>query len=285
MKKFIYTVIILLICMIPCGVEAKTYEILVTGDYAMLDNDSKQYAEQEAIKDAMRAAISKAGVYVRAYSKTRNNMIVEDQVEAIAQASLKNVKYRSDFYTENREEHCQVVLSATVNTDDFSKAATETKSVQDPSEPDIFKGDTDRYQERLKRPMGVDQSQPYTCLVLDCRSLPLPGGEEEIDFRYNSDVLDTTGKEIYSFSKLSYEKQFEVRGCSIARVITGYNQHKLLKGKNPLIVKPIKIQAAIAKDGTKVLDNIIVSVSDGKKILAENRKTGFLGNMYVNIIQ
>ncbi|SDZ84398.1 tetratricopeptide repeat protein [Selenomonas ruminantium] len=69
--------------------EIMTYE--GTGEYIMSDFETPDIAKQRAKARAEQHAVEQAGVYVKSYTRTVNNTLVEDEITAIANMVIKIV--------------------------------------------------------------------------------------------------------------------------------------------------------------------------------------------------
>ena len=62
-----------------------------TGEYIMSDFETPDIAKQRAKARAEQHAVEQAGVYVKSYTRTVNNTLVEDEIIAIANTIIKIV--------------------------------------------------------------------------------------------------------------------------------------------------------------------------------------------------
>ena len=83
---------------IPCVVAMFLYSavayaapqnIEAYGEYMMSTADTLESAKEQAMKEAMRSAVEKAGVYVESYSKVKDMALTEDQIRVVAGNIIK----------------------------------------------------------------------------------------------------------------------------------------------------------------------------------------------------
>ena len=94
MQSMFKKIIISSICMLTMlgnaqvsQAEIKTYEGV--GEYIMSDFETPDIAKQRAKARAEQHAAEQAGVYVKSYTRTVNNTLVEDEITAIANMVIK----------------------------------------------------------------------------------------------------------------------------------------------------------------------------------------------------
>jgi tetratricopeptide (TPR) repeat protein len=68
---------------------AETKEIVAEGTYIMGDGETPIIAEGRAVEQAKRYAVEQAGTYVRSFSRVKNFVIAEDEVEVLASGMLE----------------------------------------------------------------------------------------------------------------------------------------------------------------------------------------------------
>jgi len=68
---------------------AETREIVAEGTYVMGDGETPLIAEGRAVEQAKRYAVEQAGTYVKSYSRVRNFVIAEDEIEVLASGMLE----------------------------------------------------------------------------------------------------------------------------------------------------------------------------------------------------
>ncbi len=92
LKRIIATFICMLVMLCNAQVsraEIRTYEGV--GEYIMSDFETPNIAKQRAKARAEQHAAEQAGVYVKSYTRTVNNTLVEDEIVAIANMIIKIV--------------------------------------------------------------------------------------------------------------------------------------------------------------------------------------------------
>jgi tetratricopeptide (TPR) repeat protein len=68
---------------------AETREIVAEGTYIMGDGETPIIAEGRAVEQAKRYAVEQAGTYVKSYSRVKNFVIAEDEIEVLASGMLE----------------------------------------------------------------------------------------------------------------------------------------------------------------------------------------------------
>src|SRR5574340_1165104 len=68
---------------------ADTKEIVAEGTYVMGDGETPIVAEERAVEQAKRYAVEQAGTYVKSYSRVKNFVIMEDEIEVLASGILE----------------------------------------------------------------------------------------------------------------------------------------------------------------------------------------------------
>lgn len=124
MKKML-TAIVMVIMMLASTASASVKTIDAYGAYQMGENDSIASAKTGAKNDALRHAAEQAGVYVRAYSKTQNYQLTDDEVEVVA---TNVMKVKSTEYTQYYANDTLIYYVHVVVTVDDSKFSSLIKS-------------------------------------------------------------------------------------------------------------------------------------------------------------
>jgi len=81
--------IILTIFFAPGHAAGQMREIIASGEYVMGDGETMAVSEERARTNAVRKAAEEAGVVVKSYTKVRNMVLEEDEVELIANHAMK----------------------------------------------------------------------------------------------------------------------------------------------------------------------------------------------------
>ena len=111
--KKLWTLVLLVMIFVSSGAFASVQTITADGVYQMGENDSISLAKEGAKNDALRHAAEQAGVYIRAYSKTKNYQITDDEIQVIA-ASVMKVKqcdYDQEYINNTLVFHAHVVVT------------------------------------------------------------------------------------------------------------------------------------------------------------------------------
>lgn len=270
-----------LICTFLIGIQtpahAETYQIVAEGSYIMGDGDTRELAKDRAVKDAMRIAVEKAGVYVESYSETKNFELTADQVKMVAAGLVKVLSQSTDFYTDG-EWRCQAVIYAEINTDniDLEKLMQNHQQAKQESSGSYY--DTPRKEE-----VDYGDSDSWDGIVFDCRALE-EGGHKLLNFDCRSKIKAADGRIIYDVYTLSAEDRqtcLKSRTDILAETVKGWDE-RWMRGENLLICNPVFLEAL---PGNKnFCRNIVISNEDANKILKLNREYHFLEKMNVNIV-
>ena len=125
--------------------QASSTKIVAEGRNILGDNDTRTQAKDAAVKDAMRIAIEKAGVYVESYSETNDYQLTKDQVKMAAAGVVKVMDQSIDFVDNGTV--CRAVIYADVDTDNLQVI------IQDMLSGETTKSDSDS---NKKAPFGYD---------------------------------------------------------------------------------------------------------------------------------
>ena len=109
-----FPILIVLILLFFSSVSfAATQTIEADGSYQMDENDSIASAKEGAKNDALRHAAEQAGVYIRAYSKTQNLQMTDDEIEVVAANVMKVKKcdYEQEYINNTLVFHAHVVVT------------------------------------------------------------------------------------------------------------------------------------------------------------------------------
>ena len=247
----------------------------------MGDGDTRELAKDKAVKDAMRIAIEKAGVYVESYSETKNYQLTDDQVRMIAAGVCKVLSQSTDFYTDSGEWRCQAVIYAEVNTDNIDLE----KIMNRRTAPQPQTGNYGHERAQRSEPVDYGDTDGWDGIVFDCRSLE-EGGHHLLNFDSRSKIKAADGRIIYDVYSLSNEKRkacFTSRSDLLASTVQGWDE-RWMRGSdgNLLICNPVFLEAL--PGNANYCRNIVISNEDADKIIRLNRKYHFLDKMNVNIV-
>ena len=70
-------------------VSAEVKSFQADGSYVMNDSETIDAAQQTALKEAERAAVEQAGVYIESYTKVEKNKVVSDEILSLASNIIK----------------------------------------------------------------------------------------------------------------------------------------------------------------------------------------------------
>ncbi len=90
------------------------------GVYVMGDSDAPKDARDAARKEAMRAAVEQAGVYVESYTEAKNLTLTKDEVRTVAGTILRIIKEEAIPETVRGTWQYRVRLTCEVDTDEVN---------------------------------------------------------------------------------------------------------------------------------------------------------------------
>src|SRR5262249_61184070 len=79
-----FILLLALLCCLPPSIYADTKVITAEGTYTMGDGETPLVAESRALQQAKRVALEEAGTYVQSYAKTRQDVLTDNEIEAIS---------------------------------------------------------------------------------------------------------------------------------------------------------------------------------------------------------
>ena len=224
MKKFIL-LFLAAFCLVFASSQAyaSSTKIVAEGRYILGDNDTRTQAKDAAVKDAMRIAVEKAGVYVESYSETNNYQLTKDQVRMAAAGIVKVMDQSIDFVDNGNV--CVAVIYADVDTSNLHEVIQ-----------DLLSGKTTEANSGKKAPFGYDPvkipGHEITGIVIDYSDFV--GDASRI--MHHFDVLKAMdGRVVYRYSDNSCGEYFD----------WDYNRIKNHVGDNPVTIKPVFFE----KDG------------------------------------
>jgi len=196
---------------------ASSTKIVAEGRYILGDNDTRTQAKDAAVKDAMRIAVEKAGVYVESYSETNNYQLTKDQVRMAAAGIVKVMDQSIDFVDNGTV--CRAVIYADVDTSNLHEVIQ-----------DLLSGKTTETNSGKKAPFGYDPvkipGHEITGIVIDYSDFV--GDASRI--LHHFDVLKAMdGRVVYRYSDNSCGEYFD----------WDYNRIKNHVGDNPVTIKPV----------------------------------------------
>lgn len=92
--------------------------ITAEGTYVMGDGDTQKDAREAARKEAMRAAVEQAGVYVESYTEAKNLTLTKDEVRTVAGTILRIINEEAVPETVRGAWQYRVRLTCEVDTDE-----------------------------------------------------------------------------------------------------------------------------------------------------------------------
>ena len=126
MKK-LFVIMLVISVAISSVALAKVQTITAEGVYQMGETDSIVIAKEGAKNDALRHAAEQAGVFIRAYSKTKNLQVTNDTIEVVA---TNVMKVKKCDYTQEYTNNTLVFRAYVVVTVDDSKFDSLIKGEQ-----------------------------------------------------------------------------------------------------------------------------------------------------------
>ena len=259
-------------------VEAATYQIVAEGQYVMGDGDTREIAKDKAVKDAMRIAIEKAGVYVESCSKAQNYELTDDQVRMVAAGCIKVLDQSVDFYTEKNDWRAQAVIYAEVNTDNINlKEIMQKYSKQRDSQPAQQEPVPNDY----NRPMASNAR--FTSVVFDCRKFTDANSYYDLSIDYFN-VQDSNGTVLYSSYNLFPDLQKRLKDGETEMLATmADNENQFIGGERPYVITPTYVSKNLGSSPIHI-SYIIVSRQDAQILRQLNAKYQLLGKGLVNIL-
>lgn len=258
MVKHIATIFCLLMLTLSGMASAEVYNVVAEGNYVVGDRDTREIAKQHAVKDAMRIAVEKAGVYVESYSKTKNYQLTEDEVKVIAGGILQVMDESIDFFDNGNV--CRAVIYAKVDTSDIR-----------PEE--LLNRYTENNGRKYKKP--APKERPVTALVIDYSR-----------FRDHSSEILNLGVEDCIKSEdgtIVYDKA--IGGLTRGDLCYQDNDTRRVMpkaGMNPIIVEPVYFERS--EGYSYYWKNPVLKKEDADYIMEMNEKFHFLEDRRVYII-
>ena len=294
MRLFIAAVLVVALLFQPQA-SAEVYEIQTEGVFEMGDDDSREYAKQKAIEDAMRNATHEAGVYVESISKISNARLSYDEINLVAASILKLLSSEITFET---TPIWKAVAKITVeaNTDNIDLAAIlrsrKTTSSQapnanrggetysnspaydyqafpNPSSELAYQAPSPNTQANL--PVAAD---PYQITGLLISIYHLDGAERFITTPPISSITSEVGETIYNINLPTPKNAAASLPLWLKTQATNNDYLYRRLGKNPLRIKALAL--TISERQGDFRDGIIISNQDAQNIKQLNIKYNFL---------
>lgn len=122
----------LVMLLVPSIVYAKTQAITATGEYQLNGSDTVAKGQEEAKKNALRAIVEQAGVYVTSDTSTVNRIVERDRVEITAAKVLEIRSVEYNKISRGQSLIIQAKVKAVVDDEKLKRAIIESqKTVQD----------------------------------------------------------------------------------------------------------------------------------------------------------
>ncbi|EKU71230.1 hypothetical protein [Selenomonas sp. F0473] len=116
---FVFVLLMLVGCPLGSrGAFAAPQIIEAEGVYVMGDSDAPKDARDAARKEAMRAAVEQAGVYVESYTEAKNLTLTKDEVRTVAGTILRIIKEEAVPETVRGAWQYRVRLTCEVDTEE-----------------------------------------------------------------------------------------------------------------------------------------------------------------------
>ena len=102
------------------------------GEYMMSTADTLDSAKEQAMKEAMRSAVEKAGVYVESYSKVKDMALTEDQIRVVAGNIIKIKNKNFTTVASGNTFLIKCAINAVIDTDSIDlQRVMEMKKTQE----------------------------------------------------------------------------------------------------------------------------------------------------------
>jgi tetratricopeptide (TPR) repeat protein len=207
MKKLVYIAAILLL--LPVMGICSTEEIVSEGTYNMGDAESPSVAEARALLNAKRNALEQAGTYVKSYSKVRNMVLTEDEVEVLAAGIMEVTILDKKRSVVGDGFHFWVKINAKINTlkvEELAKQVKERSIIEDykriKAEHEANKGEIERLKKELARAKGAEEKKGIEATI----------SKEEKKFQLN----EMLGKANVHCINKEYDKALEIYNAAIS---------------------------------------------------------------------
>lgn len=258
MARRISIILCLLMLTMFSMASAQTYNIVAEGNYTIGDRDTRETAKQHAVKDAMRIAVEKAGVYVESFSVTQNYQLTKDEVRIIAAGVVKVLDESIDFYDNGNV--CRAVIYATVNTDDINLEELLT---------------TKQENGRKYHTQAKPKERPMTALVIDYSRFR-DHAKEIIHLGVENCIKSEDGTIVYDRAVGNLTRgDLCYQDYDVARVMAKV-------GMNPIIVEPVFFERSTSY--SYYWTNPVLKKEDADYIQEMNDKYHFLEHRKVYII-
>ena len=157
LRKIVSSVLIGAMFCAPSAAWAETHHVNAEGMYVLASTDTMDQAKEKALREAMRSAVEKAGVYVESYSVDKNMSLTQDEVRVIAGSIIKVSGKRFETVAQGESFVVRCYITADVDTDEINlKRAMEMKKT---AEDNV----------RLKKSVGELQTENQSLRTRDCQ--------------------------------------------------------------------------------------------------------------------
>jgi tetratricopeptide (TPR) repeat protein len=201
---------------------AETKEIVAEGTYIMGDGETPIIAEGRAVEQAKRYAVEQAGTYVKSYSRVKNFVIAEDEIEVLASGMLEITILDKKRTVEAEAVKFWVKLKATVTPDKIDVIVERIRENGIGQEYARIKDAYDKSQAelaRLKEQLAVAKEEPERKKIIGEFSV------QEKEFRTRQLFSDA----LSAFSAGHMDEALELLTRSIAENPAFYQSY-LLRG-------------------------------------------------------
>ncbi|MDY2684825.1 MAG: hypothetical protein SOV43_01470 [Selenomonadaceae bacterium] len=132
LQKIIGAALIGTMVYVPSIAWAEIHNVTADGEYTLATSDTMEQAKDKALKEAMRSAVEKAGVYIESYSIAKDMSLTQDEVRVIAGSIIKIDGKRFETVADGDSFIVRCYITAEVNTDEINlKRAMETRKAAD----------------------------------------------------------------------------------------------------------------------------------------------------------
>lgn len=243
------------------GTDWRSQTITVTGSGVVPPGtygaQARIMAKRAAQADAYRqlAEVVK-GVQVDANTTVEMAMVSSDTINLSVSAVIRGAKIVSENFTTDGAYEVTMQLPIFGVSGGLAEAVLERPQYVEPfPEPETQRIDTNVN-------INVTVSGGYTGLIIDCRGFRVQPVMSPV-------IKNAKGQKIYGHKNLDYDKVIEYGMASYASSIS----EAFRAGNNPLIIKAVDVE--------DFNSNPVVSMEDARRILSENKASGFLENTAV----
>lgn len=205
---------------ISSPVEAAVETFEGTGEYTISKFETIDVGQQYALQEAQRSVVQQAGVYVRSFSHSRDNVIVQDEVVAIASNVMRihHTDFKNSIDAAGNVK-IQAVIRADVDTADVEKGMKRgdlgiimEKYMQLQAEYDRQKKEIERLKSSNISASQVDEIKANVKNAAEASKLDEEGNRLYYEKRYDEAIakyneairINPNGSNAYAHRSLAY---------------------------------------------------------------------------------